>query len=305
MESGDSGRIHRAHLKHSSFLTAIGPYRRFLLPTKRNFASLQRRFFTLCPPIKTMPDIEWNLSIWNDRYKWPQDGEEWSRGWGSAQAQFMGSILPRIAPWLPAASILEIGPGFGRWTQFLLKFCQSYAGVDLSQKCVAACKEKFAAQSHAHFFANDGMSLDCIANGSIDFVFSYDSLVHAEIEVMASYIPQLIRKLKPEGAVFIHHSNGAKAGVPAQHNHSRSVSVSSNIVKEIIETNGGHTLVQEEIDWILPQLIDCHTTFCRKTASFAGTPPLLLSNNEFMKEATMIREKQNPYWNATRQARAS
>src|SRR5437899_8768206 len=57
------------------------------------------------------------------------------------------------------------------------------------------------------FHVNVGKSLDIISDESIDFAFSFDSLVHADGEVIGTYLRQLARKLKPRGAGFIHHSN--------------------------------------------------------------------------------------------------
>lgn len=54
---------------------------------------------------------------------------------------------------------------------------------------------------------NDGRSLDAVVDGSVDFVFSFDSLVHLEVEVIESYLKQLASKLTPNGVGFIHHSN--------------------------------------------------------------------------------------------------
>ena len=42
-----------------------------------------------------------------------------------------GSILPRIARFLPAGSMLEIAPGHGRWTAYLREHCDTLAIVDL------------------------------------------------------------------------------------------------------------------------------------------------------------------------------
>jgi hypothetical protein len=43
----------------------------------------------------------------------------------------------------------------------------------------------------------------------VDFAFSFDSLVHAEADVLHSYAHELARTLKPDGIAFIHHSNMA------------------------------------------------------------------------------------------------
>ena len=60
---------------------------------------------------------------------------------------------------------------------------------------------------HIEYHVNDGRSLDAIENNSVDFVFSMDSLVHADPTVMREYTLQLGRKLRDGGLGFIHHSN--------------------------------------------------------------------------------------------------
>src|SRR5262245_28965209 len=126
-----------------------------------------------------MPDLNWNRVTWNEGHSWDKDGDEWSVAWGGARSHWYGTIYHRINNNSPAPRILEIAPGRGRWTQFLLQHCTEYFGVDLSENCVRSCRRRFAAASRAHFLVNDGRSLHMIAEDSIDFVFSYDSLVHA------------------------------------------------------------------------------------------------------------------------------
>src|SRR5947209_4782180 len=111
---------------------------------------------------RLMPDVEWNRFTWNEGYSWEKDGDEWSVAWGGAHAHWYGSIYPRINRFLPAHRILEIAPGRGRWSQFLLKHCVEYFGVDLSETCVQTCRRRFAAENRAHFLVNDGLSLKMI-----------------------------------------------------------------------------------------------------------------------------------------------
>ena len=46
-----------------------------------------------------------------------------------------------------------------------------------------------------------------IPDGSVDFVFSFDSFVHPDREIVEAYLRQLGAKLKIGGKGFIHHSN--------------------------------------------------------------------------------------------------
>jgi len=121
--------------------------------------------------------------------------------------EWSASIFPRIRKFIPAPTILEIAPGFGRWAQFLKGFCEQYIAVDLSPASIARLKERFASDSHVHCHVNDGKSLAMVEDRSVDFAFSYDSLPHVEKDVIGAYLQELGRKLKPDGFAFIHHSN--------------------------------------------------------------------------------------------------
>jgi hypothetical protein len=152
-----------------------------------------------------MPTIHENLACWEN--DWLHDGEEWSDPWGGSEAQWNRTILPRIQAFLPCRSVLEIGPGRGRWTERLRHHCEKLALVDLSPSCIDYCKTRFAADSRLSYFVNDGLSLSMIPDRSIDFVFSFDSLVHAAPDVCQTYIQQIAKKLTPQGCCFLHHSN--------------------------------------------------------------------------------------------------
>ena len=155
-----------------------------------------------------MPDIEDNRAIWSQEWDWSQNGDEWSAPWGGTDALWHGALLPRIHAWVPTGgTILEIAPGYGRWTQYLKDLCSRLVVVDLTEGCIDACRVRFAESDNIDYHVNDGRSLDMVEDGSIDFAFSFDSLVHAEAEVIEAYVEQLARKLKPDGVGFIHHSN--------------------------------------------------------------------------------------------------
>jgi len=154
-----------------------------------------------------MPTVEQNLFLWGKSDGWKDDGDIWSVKWGGTDLEWWVSIFPRIRKFLPAPTILEIAPGFGRWTQFLKGFCDQLIAVDASPACIERCKERFASDRHVRCYVNDGKSLAMVEDRSVDFAFSFDSLVHVEADVIAAYLQQLGKKLKPGGFAFLHHSN--------------------------------------------------------------------------------------------------
>jgi SAM-dependent methyltransferase len=153
-----------------------------------------------------MPTVEENRTQWDETFNWDLE-QFWSARWGGDDMQWYGSILPRIHAFVPAGTILELGPGFGRNTQFLAPLCEKLILVDVAPKCIDACREKFGTDAHIEYHVNDGVSLDMVAPGSIDFAFSFESLVHADESALSGYIAQLAEKLAPGGVAFLHHSN--------------------------------------------------------------------------------------------------
>lgn len=238
-----------------------------------------------------MPDLDWNSSLWGGAYGWEEQGEEWSAAWGGSEAQWFGCLYPRLHRFLPARRVLEIAPGYGRWTKYLLAASDALVGIDLSEKCVQACRIRFPEK--ARFYANDGLSLDAVAGRQFEFVFSFDSLVHAERNVLESYVPQIVRVLAPGGVAFLHHSSFMTSGSP-ENRHDRATSVSAEWVAELVSASGGQMLHQEVVNWGSEYLTDCFTIF---TSTGAEPQPWQgqVLNPDFMKEAALIARHQSPY----------
>ena len=239
-----------------------------------------------------MPTIEENLAGWT-AYDWSQGGDEWSQTWNGNEHLWWGTIYPRIMGFLPTGTILEIAPGFGRITRFLKGTCNRLIGVDLTSRCVEACRERFRDEPGVEFHVNDGLSLDMIPDASIDFAFSFDSLVHAEAEVLRSYVHELGRKLSPAGIGFIHHSNlGAfldpeTGDLPYPPPHSRAASMSALLFRQYCDESGVQCLRQEIVNWGGDILHDCFSLFTRVGSPYA-TPCSVWENPGFMAEALAL-----------------
>jgi SAM-dependent methyltransferase len=249
-----------------------------------------------------MPDVSTNRELWDGGYNWAAQGEEWSHAWGGSEPQWFGAIYPRLHRALPASSILEIAPGMGRWTRFLLPLCRKYVGVDISLECVQGCQERFTGAHHARFMQNDGYSLSEVEDHAFDLVFSFDSLVHAEFDVFNTYIPQIIQKLNEGGIAFIHHSNMGAVGTAfgyldgplgPRSAGGRSLSVSRQNVEALIVASGGRVLIQEVINWSEAFPEDCLTMFAKHSSR--SSEPVHLYNLGFMDEANAVKEFQSHY----------
>jgi ubiquinone/menaquinone biosynthesis C-methylase UbiE len=253
-----------------------------------------------------MPTLEENRYVWDHDYDWFHGCDEWSAAWGGAEVQWYYTILPRIHTFIPTHTILEIAPGFGRWTQFLKDHCHHLTRVDLSEKCIEACKSRFATSSHISYHLNDGQSLEFVPDESIDFMFSFDSLVHAEDDVMNVYLEQLGRKLTNEGVAFIHHSNLGEyarycallqkfpsrvgrilAGIRLIETFEeqwRAASMSAMKFEQYARQANLQCIGQEKINWHSRRLVDCISVITRKKSS-RTRPNKVVTNENFMREA--------------------
>lgn len=154
-----------------------------------------------------MPSVDENLNEWNQSdWSHYDNGEKWSVLWGGSETQWFGSLYFRLHPFLPCQRLLEIAPGHGRWTQYLKHVCEELHVVDLSPNCIAACRQRFAADAHITYHVNDGYSLAMVP-GHFNVIFSFDSLVHVEIDIIDGYLAQIGGMLARDGICFLHHSN--------------------------------------------------------------------------------------------------
>lgn len=260
-----------------------------------------------------MPSISENQRTWGGTYDWSHGGDEWSAPWGGPAAQWRWVLEPRLAGYLPAKHILEIGPGYGKWSSILKDHCDRLTLVDLSQQCIDACQQRFSGASNLSAFANDGRSLPMAADRSVDLVFSFDSLVHAEMDAVDDYVGEFARILTDGGHAFIHHSNRAAyeplfarirrfteqrvlwraklvPGVsrwlpPDQHWRARTVSAAA--VREAAERHHLRVVGQELISWPgTPYLLDAITILARQH----DRPPVVFKNRSFGADAIRISE---------------
>ena len=249
-----------------------------------------------------MPTIDANRQSWDK--DWGHDGDDWSQAWGGTESMWRGSVMTRIGRFLPTRSLLEIAPGRGRLTQFLLPQCRRYVGIDLSEASVEACRARFASAPHARFERNDGASLAMVEDASVDFAFSWDSLVHVDETVLRAYVGGLARVLVPGGCAFLHHSNlGAHAGhdgrLAVENPHWRDPGVSAATARDACREYGLSCLAQEFVQWGVTHYNDCFTLLGRpERDEVRRDVPRVFEHPSMIEEMRLFRAIEECYWNA-------
>ena len=178
-----------------------------------------------------------NREIWNN-WDWQAHGDEWtlSAEWkDSLERQILRKHIPA------GKSILEIGPGAGRWTEFLQPLSASLIGVDISQKCVDLCREKFRSAGNTKFLTTQGNNLAGVEDKSVDAIWSFDVFVHIDEQDVAGYVREFRRVLRPGGVGVVHHGKGPV------HGGWRS-NLTAGKFKELLQAQG-LTLVEQFESW--------------------------------------------------------
>lgn len=108
----------------------------------------------------------------------------------------------------PDTTVLEIGPGGGRWTRYMLEAKLIYA-VDYHEELLGELRKTIRSRN-VSFIKNNGTDFPGIPAASVDFVFSFGTFVHLNVDLIESYLQNLKPVLKQDANVVLHYSDKTK-----------------------------------------------------------------------------------------------
>jgi ubiquinone/menaquinone biosynthesis C-methylase UbiE len=149
-----------------------------------------------------------NRDWWN-RYDWAGGGEEWSASAEWKQALIDDVLLARIPD---GGVVLEIGPGAARWSSVLHTRARQLILVDVSERPLTLCRERFADAANVEYVLSSGNDLPGVGSSSVDAIWSFDVFVHVAPVDQAGYLAEIARVLTPGGVAVIHHADGRNLG---------------------------------------------------------------------------------------------
>jgi SAM-dependent methyltransferase len=158
-----------------------------------------------------MASITSNRTVYDDPGTWNRGGDSWTfhaQACGQDYDIWKRSVVDYLLdPFLgPDVDVLELGPGYGRWSEFMVDHSRSLSLVDVSARCIEACRFRFAGQlPDAAFVVNDGRSIPA-ADASVDLVWSFATFVHIDEPEVDAYLSECRRVLRPGGRFVIHHA---------------------------------------------------------------------------------------------------
>ena len=140
---------------------------------------------------------------------------------------------------------LEIGPGGGRWTRYLLSFRALYA-VDNHQELLDELAKTFRAPNLS-LIKNSGTDFPGIPEHSIDFVFSFGVFVHLELDVIREYLRCIYPLVTKLANIVIQYSDKTKEVA------KNNIGFSQNTPEQMRYLVGemGYTILEENLT-VLP-----------------------------------------------------
>lgn len=159
------------------------------------------------PPPPTSYEESWDeySRIWDKHPYFGQFlylGDEWGDDRWVAY-----NVTTFVTPYVTASdTVLELGPGGGRYTAQVLPSVAGLIGVDVSQEMIRRLTHRFTDQPHATFIKGDGRTLAGVEDASVDHVFSFNCFVQLELEDFFGYLLEIARVLRPGGRASLQYA---------------------------------------------------------------------------------------------------
>jgi ubiquinone/menaquinone biosynthesis C-methylase UbiE len=149
-----------------------------------------------------------NEDRWNG-WDWSSLGEEWTASPEWKQG-LIDDVLLRLIP--PGGTVVEIGPGAGRWSVVLAPRAERLILVDVAPRVLEICRERIGDLPKVNYVRSSGSDLPGVETESVDAIWSFDVFVHIAPLDQAGYLDEVARVLRPGGVAAIHHADGRNRG---------------------------------------------------------------------------------------------
>jgi SAM-dependent methyltransferase len=156
----------------------------------------------------------WNqyARTWRERFPDAEYlGDEWQgteAGAASGIDEYIKVIEEHfITPWIePTDHVLEIGVGGGRTARLLREHAAHVTCADIAGDMLEATRARLG-DDRIDYVKLDGRTLAGVAEGSIDVLFCFDTLVHVEPRDIFNYLNQIPALMRGRRLVLLHHGN--------------------------------------------------------------------------------------------------
>jgi spore maturation protein CgeB len=145
---------------------------------------------------------DWDRRVAHDYRFWMSDGHKSDQAMFASGERDLAIILADLEV-ADQSTFLEIGCGVGRLLKAALPRFSKVIGFDVSDKAINKAKDLLPVGANLELRCSDGISLNPIADKSIDTIISYAALTSIPTDIMAGYFAEMNRTLKDSGTVRV------------------------------------------------------------------------------------------------------
>lgn len=170
------------------------------------------------------------------------------------------SIFYQMFCFLDLTNVVELACGRGRHVSQYLKNAGHITLVDILEKNILCCRERFPNESKISYYVNNGYDLQNLESESYTSLFTYDAMVHFESLDVFNYLRETYRILKKGGKALFHHSNNTENyRVSFETGRSGRNYMSQDLFAHFADRAGFKVSKQYLLDWDGYKELDCLT----------------------------------------------
>ncbi len=167
------------------------------------------------------------------------------------------SVFYKMFRQLDLDNVIELAVGHGRHVKMYEPNARHIVLVDILQKNIDLCKERFKGNGKIEYYCNNGYNLKELGNEEYSALFTYDAMVHFEMLDIFEYLKDIHRVLKRGGMALFHHSNNTSS---YKNSYLASTGGRSYMSKDLfayLAYRAGFEIIEQNvIDWGVEKL-DC------------------------------------------------
>jgi ubiquinone/menaquinone biosynthesis C-methylase UbiE len=159
---------------------------------------------------------DWNeySTIWDGHFRaqYAHLGDEWNDDGSPERKRDRFYFRAYIERWLrPEMTVLEIGPGGGKWTVLMAPLAKRVIVLDVAEAMLERTRARCEGLglTNVEYVLANGEDFQPVPGGSIDFFFSYDVFVHIALEDTWPYTQEIARVLVDGGRGACHYAIGS------------------------------------------------------------------------------------------------
>ena len=183
-------------------------------------------------------------------------GDDWKNVsyYGQAEDVMEGQWQSLIWPFIQGCDfscVVEVAAGHGRNSQQLRQIAGRLYLVDINIENIEFLRQRFGEAPDIVYLHNDGTSLRGISDSEATFIYTFDSMVHFDSDVVRSYLAEFRRVLARAGCGFCHYSNymGNPTGTYRDHPGWRNF-MSRELFEHYAWKEGLTPLRSQVLDWM-------------------------------------------------------